>query len=214
LSIVSQYMSPSFTPRAIVCSARPERSPLDPDTGGPSRAEGRLPDLAVDRNSCKLYAVWQDSRFSGVDEVALSLSSDGGFTWTAPIKVNQTPRNATAADEQAFVPQVHVAANGSVADTSYDFRNNAANPGVPTDAWIVHCTGNCANQASWSDEARLSSASFDIEQAPAARGPFGFFLGDYEGVSSIGNTFITVFVQVNNGSPTNRTDVFETRVAP
>jgi hypothetical protein len=31
------------------------------------------------------------------------------------------------------------------------------------------------------DEARLSSASFDIEQAPVARGPFGFFLGAYEG---------------------------------
>ena len=128
--------------------------------------------------------------------------------------MNQTPRNATAADEQAFVPQVHVAADGSVAVTYYDFRNNDANPGVPTDAWIVHCTGNCANQASWSDEARLSSASFDIEQAPSARGPFGFFLGDYEGLSSIGNNFVTAFVQVNNGNAANRTDVFETRVSP
>jgi len=204
----------TWSARSTVVGASLERGAFDPDTGRPIRAEGGIPDVAVDRNSGKLYAVWQDSRFSGVDEVALSMSSDGGFTWTAPIKVNQTPRNATAADEQAFVPQVHVAADGSVAVTYYDFRNNDANPGVPTDAWIVHCTGNCANQASWSDEARLSSASFDIEQAPSARGPFGFFLGDYEGLSSIGNNFVTAFVQVNNGNAANRTDVFETRVSP
>jgi len=61
---------------------------------------------------------------------------------------------------------------------------------------------------------RESIASFDIEQAPAARGPFGFFLGDYEGLSSIGNTFIPVFIQVNNGNPANRTDVFGTSVGP
>src|SRR3989475_4724314 len=199
---------------STVVAASLERGAFDPDTGRPIRAEGGIPEIAVDRSTGKLYAVWQDSRFSGVDEVALSMSSDGGFTWTAPIKVNQTPRNPTAADEQAFVPQVHVATDGSVAVTYYDFRNNDANPGVPTDAWIVHCTGNCGNQASWGDEARLSSASFDIEQAPAARGPFGFFLGDYEGLTSIGSNFVTAFVQVNNGNATNRTDVSETSVSP
>jgi len=204
----------TWSARSTVVAASLERGAFDPDTGRPIRAEGGIPDVAVDRSTGKLYAVWQDSRFSGVDEVALSMSSDGGVTWTAPIKVNQTPRNATAADEQAFVPQVHVAADGSVAVTYYDFRSNDANPGVPTDAWIVHCTGNCGNQASWSDEARLSSASFDIEQAPSARGPFGFFLGDYEGLTNIGNNFVTAFVQVNNGNGANRTDVFKTTVSP
>jgi hypothetical protein len=199
--------------RSTVIAASLERGAFDPDTGRPIRAEGGIPDIAVDRTSRKIYAVWQDTRFSGVDEVALSMSSDGGVTWSAPIKVNQTPRNPNPADEQAFVPQVQVAADGSVAVTYYDFRFNDPSPGVPTDAWIVRCASDCGNPASWHDEARLSPASFDIEQAPAARGPFGFFLGDYEGLTSVGNTFITVFAQVN-GSPTNRTDVFETRVAP
>jgi hypothetical protein len=200
--------------RSTVIAASLERGAFNPDTGRPIRAEGGIPDIAVDRTSGKIYAVWQDTRFSSVDEVALSMSSDGGSTWSAPIKVNQTPRNPNPADEQAFVPQVQVAADGSVAVTYYDFRFNDPSPGVPTDAWIVRCASDCGNPASWHDEARLSPASFDIEQAPAARGPFGFFLGDYEGLTSVGNTFITVFVQVNNGSPTNRTDVFETRVAP
>ncbi|HEX9331882.1 MAG TPA: sialidase family protein, partial [Anaerolineales bacterium] len=186
----------------------------DPDTGRPIRAEGGIPEIAVDPNNGNLYVVWQDSRFSGVDEVAFSMSTDGGFTWTSPIKVNQTPRSDTVANQQAFVPNIRVGTDGTVAVTYYDFRNNTADPGVPTDYWIVHCHANCSNATNWGDEARLSSASFDIEQAPAARGPFGFFLGEYEGLTSIGNNFMPVFIQVNNGNSANRTDVFGTITGP
>jgi hypothetical protein len=190
---------------------------LDPDTGRRIRAEGFVPEVAVDPHNGNLYAVWQDLRFRAVDEIVFSMSTDGGDTWSAPIKVSQTPPSTNALNQQAFVPGVHVADDGTVAVTYYDFRNNDANPGVPTDYWIVHChaaTVDCSKAANWGDEARLSSASFDIEQAPAARGPFGFFLGEYEGLTSIGNTFRPVFVQVNNGNSANRTDVFATTVGP
>jgi hypothetical protein len=186
----------------------------DPDTGRPIRAEGGIPEIAVDPDNGNLYVVWQDSRFSGVDEIAFSMSTDGGFTWTAPIKINQTPRSDTAANQQAFVPHIRVAADGMVGVTYYDFRNNDANPGVPTDYWIVHCHSDCPDAANWGDEARLSTTSFDIEQAPAARGPFGFFLGEYEGLANIGNSFVPVFIQVNNGNSANRTDVFGTTTSP
>jgi hypothetical protein len=186
----------------------------DPDTCRPIRAEGGIPEIAVDRNNGNLYVVWQDTRFSGVDEIALSRSTDGGLTWSAPIKVSQTPRSSVALNQQAFVPNIRVASDGTVAVTYYDFRNNDANPGVPTDYWIVHRHANCANAANWGNEARLSAASFDIEQAPAARGPFGYFLGEYEGLTSTGNTFRPVFIRVNNGNSANRTDVFATSVAP
>src|SRR5262249_29388761 len=153
---------------------------LDPDTGRPIRAEGLIPDVAVDHNG-NLYAVWQDLRFRGVDEIAFSMSSDGGDTWSTPIRVNQTPENRDhPLNQQASVPTVHVAADGTVAVTYSDFRNNTPDPGAPTDYWIVHCHANCADPASWVNENRLTTTSFDIEQAPAARGPFGFFVGDYE----------------------------------
>ena len=187
---------------------------LDPDTGRPIRAEGAIADLAVDRVTGNLYAVWQDLRFRGVDEVAFMMSADGGHTWSTPIRLNQTPANAAnALNQQAFLPSVHVADNGTVAVTYYDFRNNDANPGAPTDYWIVHCHAACSNAANWGAEARLSSTSFDIEQAPAARGPFGFFIGDYEGLTNIGDIFLPLFVQVNNGNAANRTDVFFTIVS-
>src|SRR5256885_8430772 len=150
-------------------------------------------------------------RSSGVDEIAFSMSTDNGQTWSIPIKVNQTPRSSTAANQQAFVAGVHVTPNGTVAVTYYDFRNNDPNAGVPTDYWIVHCHSDCASPASWTgNENRLTTTSFDIEQAPAARGPFGYFLGEYEGLTNIGNAFVPVFVAVNNGNPANRTDVFST----
>jgi hypothetical protein len=198
----------------VVAPSR-EIGAFDPDTGRPIRAEGGIPDIAVDRASGALYAVWQDASFSGVDEVALSKSTDGGQTWSMPIRINQTPRNATTpANQQAFVPVVHVSDDGTVAVTYYDFRNNDSSSGVPTDYWIVHCHASCTNPANWADESRLTVTSFDLEQAPAARGPFGFFLGDYEGLTSIGNTFLPVFIAVNNGNAANRTDVFERLAFP
>jgi hypothetical protein len=207
----------TWSSKAIIVSQSLEIGAFDPDTGRPIRAEGGIPEIAVDRNNGNVYAVWQDARFSGVDEVAFSMSKDGGFTWSTPVRINQTPRSSTTADEQAFLPGVRVAADGTVAVSYYDFRNNDANPGVPTDYWIVHChaaAADCSNAASWGDEARLSSSSFDFEQAPSARGPFGFFVGDYEGLVNNGNTFLPVFIQVNDGNPSNRTDVFFTSAGP
>jgi hypothetical protein len=197
------------------------RGALDPDTGRPIRAEGVIADVAVDRNNGHLYAVWQDLRFRGVDEVAFAMSTDDGDTWSTPIRINQTPTNATnRLNQQAFVPSVHVADDGTIGVTYYDFRNNTSAPGALTDYWIIQChpvaPTFCTDSADWAptNENRLSAVSFDIEQAPAARGPFGFFVGDYEGLTSVANTFVPVYVLVNNGNTTNRTDVFETTVGP
>jgi BNR repeat-like domain len=198
----------------IIIAKQPHIGAFDPDTGNPIRAEGFINAYAVDPHNGNLYAAWQDSSFSRVDEIAVSISADGGLTWSTPIRVNQTPRTTDTADEQAFVPSVHVAGDGTVGVTYYDFRNNTAAPGVPTDYWIVHCHASCANAANWGNEARLTTSSFDMEQAPAARGPNGFFVGDYEGLANVGNSFVPVFVAVNNGNIANRTDVFYTTATP
>src|SRR5262249_46806520 len=116
----------------------------DPDTGAPVRSGEPLLDVTVDRHNGNLYAVWDDGRFSGFthDDIAFSMSTDGGRTWTTPIKVNQTPTNIPAGDQQAFTPSVAVAANGTVGVTYYDFRNNTPAPGLLTDYWIAHADNN------------------------------------------------------------------------
>jgi hypothetical protein len=184
---------------------------FDPDTGLPIRAEGFVPEVAVDPNNGNIYATWQDTRFAGLDQIAFSMSTDGGDTWSDPIKVSQTPPSADPANEQAWVPAVAVSADGTIAVTYYDFRFNTLDPGVPTDHWMVHChpTGGvtCAEADDWGDEVRLTDTSFDVEQLPFARGRFGYFVGEYEGLSSTGNTFWPLFAIGNDDAPARTTDI-------
>jgi hypothetical protein len=53
-----------------------------------------------------------------------------------------------------------------------------------------------------------------MEQAPFARGPNGFFLGEYEGLSNIGNAFLPLFAIVNDGDTANRTDIVVRTASP
>jgi len=190
----------------------------DPETGNPVRTEDLIPEVAVDLSNGNLYAVWQDARFSNngnfsnpallIDEVAFSMSTDGGFTWSTPIKINKTPTNLALGNRQAFTPSVHVAADGTVAVTYYDFRNNDSGTDLKTDYFVVHCHAGCTNPANWGNEIRLTKKSFDMRQAPVAR---GFFVGDYEGLASAGNDLVAFFSQPNGTDPAS---IFFRRVGP
>ena len=168
--------------------------------GCPIRSGDFIPDVAVDRDNGNLYAVWMDLRFDGGialvdhDNIAFTMSTDGGRSWSPAIKVNQTPTDEPNYDQQAFTPAVHVADDGTVTVTYYDFRNNTESiAALETDYFAVHCHASCADPASWEDnEERITDASFDIRKAPYAR---GYFLGDYMGLASAGNDFVSVFGQ-------------------
>lgn len=178
----------------------------DPDTGDPVRTGDIIPEIAVDPSSGAVYVVWQDARFGGgqFDSIAFSQSLDGGSTWSRPIKVNLTPDDLPPGNQQAFTPSVHVAADGTVAVTYYDFRNNTPSADtLPTDYFLVHChpaTTSCAESASWTDEVQITDASFDMRLAPFAG---GFFTGDYEGLSNIGLTFTPFFSQSHGADPSS-----------
>jgi hypothetical protein len=162
------------------------------------------PDFAVDPTSGSpgtVYAVWQSHRTATVggnpvdDTILVSRSTDGGHSWSAPVKVNHTPSG-----KQAFTAAVHVAANGDLAVTYYDFRNDS--PGdapLSTDHWIVHHhAADPFDSAHFSDENRLTPASFNMRAAPYAS---GYFVGDYEGLDSFGSTFTPFFVQATGSDP-------------
>jgi hypothetical protein len=175
----------------------------DPDGGNPIKAPNPLFDVAVDPTNGNLYAVWQDTRFSNgqYNSIAFAMSTDGGFTWSIPIKINLTPDTIPIGNRQAFIPSVAVAADGTVAVTYYDFRNNTSAPGLPTDYWMIHADAksDLTNPASWRSENRLTNSSFDLEQAFIA--PEGWrFLGDYMGLSAAGNAFAALWAMPHTKS--------------
>jgi hypothetical protein len=190
----------------LVISNNPVANDVDPDNGVPMRTGadvgGGIPDIAVDPSSGKLYAVWEDSRFSGGahNDIALSTSTNDGRNWSTPVKVNQTP-----VPVEAFTPAVDAMANGDVGVTYYDIRNNTPAPGLATDYFIVTSTDG---GATWT-ESRLTPTSFDDTLAPNSR---GYFLGDYMGLANDGTSFHPYFVQTN--SVLDPTDVWSATVTP
>jgi hypothetical protein len=180
--------------------------PRDPDNGHLIRG-GELPDFAVDPHNGNVYAAWDDDSLNGIDTIFFSQSTDGGATWSAPIKINQTPTNIPAGDQQAFTATLGVLANGTVGVTYYDLRDNTAATGLPTNAWLVRCSANCASAASWGNEAHVGGP-FDLEQAADAR---GYFVGDYEGMTTNGNVFQPFFGMAVNRA-TDPSDAFFTTV--
>jgi hypothetical protein len=182
---------------------------VDPESGDPVRTGDIIPDIAVDATtgttSGRLYAVWQDASLNagGADAIAFSQSLDGGLTWSSPpVKVNQTPTGIPIGNQQAFTPSVDVSADGTIAVTYYDFRFNTPATPLLTDYFVVHCHPTsptaCLSATGWTDEQRLTNASFDMRQAPFAG---GFFVGDYAGLANAGTTFGAFFSQPHDADP-------------
>ena len=101
-------MTPLYRPNGNTLVVDPETGRFVHDPTNPS--------FAVDGRNGNLYAVWEDGRFSNFqyNDIAFSMSADGGLTWSAPIAVNQTPLNIPPTNRQSFFPSIAVAADGEV----------------------------------------------------------------------------------------------------
>jgi hypothetical protein len=191
------WSSPSFATDIQVAGV------VSPDAGEPVRDASILFSVSVNRATGAIYLAWQDDRFSAatcttptgtipVDGIAFSQSLDGGVKWSTPIKINGTPANTNPCRQQAFIPAVVATGDGSfVIVTYYDFRNDTDTTGSlsfeATDYFATFCdtTTDCSKSADWGNEQRLTTASFNIRDAPVAG---GHFLGDYMGLASSGPT--------------------------
>jgi hypothetical protein len=165
-----------------------------PDAKEPVRDANVLFDTAVDRENGNIYIVWQDGREGGLDRIAFAVSKDNGNTFSEPVIINKTPASANPLRNQAFIPSVEVGKNHKVYVTYYDFRNDVDNGKETTDYWAISCNphrgDNCLVKSGWGKEQRLTTTSFDMLDAPVAR---GHFLGDYQGLVAAGRSVKSVF---------------------
>ena len=167
-------------------------------------------------NTNTVYAVWQDARFNGFqrDQIAFAKSTDGGETWSTPVRINREPST------QAFTPAIRVDDQGNIGVTYYDFRNdNPATYAVETDLWFLRSSDG---GQTWS-ETRVTPSSFDMRIAPFAG---GYFLGDYQGLTAYSDQFVAYSTLTNPGfvdslsvpddalDTSNRTDVYSATLSP
>ena len=180
------------------------------------RSAGSIPDIAVNRTNGFIYVVWQDVDPTGAFiGVFMAMSKDGGDTWSDHITVGGGDQTPDGFLSFAQLPAVHVADDGTVGVLFFDDRHdvicpdldlsNKENPecftmlpdgsvkaGPYHQDWFFKTYDSDLN---FIVEHRVTPKSFDLRQAPVAR---GYFPGDYVNCSSTDNDFVCAFTRTNN----------------
>jgi hypothetical protein len=171
----------------------PDGAPCPESTGdeyvcGLRTGDG-VPDIAIDPNTGTAYVVWQDGAATGRVAIRLAKSIDHGQTWMQLGTVNSVPTT------DAHTPSVEVRADGDLAVTYYDFRFNetGGGDGLETAHWIR--TSTDGGLTFGPDE--MLGDTFDTRKAPYAR---GYFLGDYDGLGSVGTAFKPFWVSTQGSA--------------
>ena len=193
----------SWDSQATLVDDLDEIGVTDPTTGAAVRTGDIIPEIAVAPGTNTVYMVWQDARSTGGarDQIAFARSTDAGRTWrTVSLAINAVHTT------QAFNPQIRVLPDGTIGVLYNDFRSDDAGAPLVTSTWLAHSHDG---GQTWTET--KVGGNYDMTRAPVAR---GFFLGDYEGLASVGRRFAPVFVAANTGNTANRTDVFSTTFQP
>jgi hypothetical protein len=168
---------------------------------GAFRSLSEVPSLAVDRSADggttgNVYIAWHDARNLvvqdelnrryGFADVLLSRSTDGGTTWSAPVRVNDNPEpGPSGLGTDQYQPGVAVDNAGTVGVCFYDRREDAHN-------FLIDrfCAVSTDAGASWTN-IRMTTKNF----AAVPGQDFlldVFYMGDYDSLA-------TDFTQVNSG---------------
>lgn len=186
----------------VVAGIQSYAFPVAPDSD--ERVRSGVLDVAVDRDTGALYAVWEQFE-DGTPPVSIAFTTsvDGGLTWSPQVIVDQTPAADSFEREQAFIPSVEVSDDGTIGVTYFSFENDT--PGdarSDTDVWFIHChpdAGGCSDPSQWSDAQRLTASSFDYQAAPQSN--LGYFVGDYMGLASAGSDFFGLLSVTTDDDP-------------
>lgn len=141
-------------------------------------------DLSGGPNHGTIYVNWTDQRNGSTDtDVFLVKSTDGGQTWSAPIRVNDDP-----AGRQQFLTWMTIdQTNGKIYCVFYD-RRNYASTSAQTDVYLAV-----------SSDGGNTFANYKINQNPFTPSPAIFF-GDYISISAHNNVVRPMWMQYGGGT--------------
>jgi hypothetical protein len=142
--------------------------------GVPGMRTGGLPSAAIDPVTGRMYVVWQDTRFnsSGLNDIVLSVSSDGGRTWSA-----LRPVSPASASLDRFTPAV--AAYAGKVYISYRSRAGQGTAPAVTEDLIVSGDGG----RTFGPQRQVGPAAV-LAYAAVADTTTTAFLGDYMGLAA------------------------------
>ena len=167
-----------------------------------------LPAAAVDGRDGTLYVVWQDGRLTGAftPQIFLSVSTDGGASWSEPELVSDGPLDAPN-----FTPSVAVNGDGVVAVAYTSLRNDPSRSGL-LDQYIAFSKDG---GRTFRRSQRLSTISTYAGSLASAE---GYFQGDYQGLAAGAKTFYRTWIAVLYPSRADRRvfqpDAFTLSVRP
>jgi hypothetical protein len=168
----------------------------DPDSGDKVQSDP-IPSAAVGPDGTA-YVAWSVVDSTHASRVLLSHSTDGGRTWS-------TPHPVISSSAQAFLPTVAVAADGTVAVTWYDTRNDRSGDAQLTaDYWFRH-----SRDAGRSWQESHLAGPFDLRRAGTVN---GHFLGDYFGLAPVPGGFVSAFTQTPPKAQIGPSQIFVARI--
>ncbi|MCB0851621.1 MAG: exo-alpha-sialidase, partial [Bacteroidetes bacterium] len=154
------------------------------DIPGLSRSNG-MPVLACDLskgpNQGNLYINWADQKNGTHDtDIWIARSSDGGNTWSEPIRVNQDKPGRHQFLTWMAIDQT----TGYLYIVYYDRRNHR---GEATDLYLA-----------WSKDGGKTFQEQKISEKPFTPNPMGFF-GDYNNISAHAGRICPIWTRMENG---------------
>jgi hypothetical protein len=140
----------------------------------PGMRTGLIPAAAIDPSTGNMYVAWQDTRFNaaGLNDIVLSISTNGGRSWGAPQVVNPQ-----VAGLDRFTPAI--AAAGGAVHIIYGTRGDNGTAPIATEDYIVSTDGG----KTFGEEHQVGPPSV-LRWAAITNGGTAIFLGDYVGIAA------------------------------